>query len=73
MSRDLRHLAWWKSSASTSGNCVEVAADGALVLVRNTRDRSGGVLAFTGSEWEAFVGGVHGGEFGLEVVRARRK
>lgn len=48
--------AWRKSSYSgdNGGECVEVAAAGA-VLVRDTTDRSGTVLAFTGDVWQAFT------------------
>jgi hypothetical protein len=46
---------WRKSSYSGSnGSCVEVApADG--VVVRDTTDRDGGTLTFTGEAWQAFV------------------
>jgi hypothetical protein len=58
---------WIKSSKSFSnGNCVEVAnlPDGE-VGVRDSKDRDGGVLRFTPSEWTAFLGGVRNGEFAL--------
>jgi hypothetical protein len=47
---------WRKSSYSGSngGECVEVASAGA-VLVRDTTDRSGPVLAFTADVWRAFT------------------
>jgi uncharacterized protein DUF397 len=35
------------------------------VAVRDAKDRTGPVLQFTAAEWEAFVGGVRGGEFDL--------
>ena len=52
----LERARWRKSSRSGSdgGNCVEVAA-GDLVLVRDTRDRQGPVLAFGRQAWEAFA------------------
>jgi hypothetical protein len=47
---------WRKSSHSgdNGGECVEVAATGA-VLVRDTTDRNGTVLTFTGEAWRAFT------------------
>jgi hypothetical protein len=51
-------LTWVKSSYSGSqgGNCVEVAVgnhDG--VLVRDTKNRGGAVLKFTGNRWQRFA------------------
>lgn len=57
--------AWRKSTFSEPEECVEVAFTDNAVLVRNSRDRSGPVLAFTVAEWAAFVGGVRSGEFDL--------
>ena len=50
---------WRKSSYSGSngGECVEVAATGA-VLVRDTADRSGLVLRFTAEAWRAFTAAI---------------
>jgi cobalamin biosynthesis protein CobT len=47
---------WRKSSYSGSngGECVEVAATGA-VMVRDTSDRIGPMLAFTAAAWSAFT------------------
>lgn len=56
---------WTKSSLSSyNGNCVEVAglADDAI-RVRDSKNPRGGVLNFTPAEWDAFIGGVHLGEF----------
>jgi hypothetical protein len=45
-------LNWRKSSASGGeGACVEVAHLGSLVLVRDSRDRPGSILALTGAQW----------------------
>jgi Domain of unknown function (DUF397) len=58
--------AWRKSSVSAgSGDCVEVAFAEDGVLVRHSRDQSGPVLAFTHSEWKAFLAGARNGEFDL--------
>lgn len=47
---------WRKSSRSMSnGNCLEAANGGPAVLVRDTADRSGPVLAFTADTWTRFT------------------
>jgi len=56
---------WRKSRASGSGNCVEVAALGQTVYVRDSKSPRGPTLAFTTTEWAAFVTGVRDGEFSL--------
>lgn len=61
---------WRKSTRSGNGNaCVEVADnlldEAGVVLVRDSKNPTGAVLTFTRAEWEAFVGGVHDGEFDL--------
>lgn len=53
---------WRKSSASGTGNCVEVRC-GDTVRVRDSKDPSGPVLTFTLAEWSAFLAGVRAGEF----------
>jgi hypothetical protein len=57
---------WRKSTLSSAGdNCVEVAfASDGSVGVRDTKQHGRGpVLEFTPAEWDAFLGGVLGGEF----------
>jgi hypothetical protein len=47
----------WRTSSYSGGNggqCVEVAASG-RVLVRDTKDRAGEVLAFAPDAWQAFA------------------
>jgi hypothetical protein len=61
---------WRKSTASVSGNCVEVAAHGNLVYVRDSKAPEGPALAFTTSEWTAFLRGVHDGEFSLRALES---
>ena len=53
-----RGMDWRKSSYSgaNGGDCVEVADDARVVLVRDTTDRDGGTLAFTAETWQAFLG-----------------
>ncbi len=61
--RQLTGARWHKSSRSSQngGDCVEVAENlPGVVLVRDSKDRDGGVLAFAPSAWRAFVGGIAG-------------
>jgi hypothetical protein len=47
---------WRKStySSGSSGNCVEVAAAG-VILVRDTTNWAGGTLVVSASAWSAFA------------------
>src|SRR5260370_35376723 len=68
---------WHKASYSgnNGGGCVEVSAthdtvrvqhkanEDLLYLVRDSKDPSGPRLAFTTTEWDAFIAGVKDGEF----------
>jgi hypothetical protein len=55
-----------KASDSERTGCVEVAAmPGGGVLVRDTKDREGGVQAYTDHEWRVFIAGAKRGEFDL--------
>ncbi|MDB1088756.1 DUF397 domain-containing protein [Streptomyces sp. ACA25] len=53
-------LQWLKSSYSSGegGACVEVAADGAAIRVRDSKKRGGPQLAFSSVTWAGFVAGV---------------
>ncbi|MEU1752043.1 DUF397 domain-containing protein [Micromonospora matsumotoense] len=49
----------WRTSSRSddSGNCVEVADDlPGVVLVRDSKDRSGPTLRFAPDAWSSFVG-----------------
>ncbi len=56
-------IEWRKSETSAASDCVEVAFVDQSVLVRNSRDPAGPVLAFTHSEWTAFLTGARNGTF----------
>lgn len=61
----LSQAVWRTSTLSSGGNCVEAAFLPDWVALRDSKDRHGPVLSFTHSEWAAFIGGVHLGEFEL--------
>ena len=57
MSTDTGGIRWRKSSRSDSqgGNCVEVAGDGHVWYVRDSKDPDGGMLTVSGTAWRAFL------------------
>lgn len=56
-------LIWHKSSASGGGGeCVEVAQRKSSVLVRDSGDRSGPVLAFTSAQWRGLTRRIKNGQ-----------
>lgn len=59
---DLSGAPWRKSSLSGEGaSCVEMAFVDNDVAVRDTKDRDGGTLIFSRTEWNAFIGGIKNG------------
>ncbi|MGC4806238.1 DUF397 domain-containing protein [Micromonospora sp. DT233] len=55
---DMSQAQWRKStkSGNNGGACVEVADNlPGIVLVRDTKDRDGGTLAFAPAAWAGFV------------------
>ncbi|MCA1188227.1 MULTISPECIES: DUF397 domain-containing protein [unclassified Saccharopolyspora] len=56
---------WFTSSrsAAASDNCVEVRFGSDEVGVRDTKERSGPVFAFSAGAWGAFVAGAKAGRF----------
>jgi hypothetical protein len=61
---DLSIARWRKSSRSTDkANCVEVAATGSAVAVRDSKHPTGGTLILTPPAWTAFTTALRNGEF----------
>lgn len=60
---DLSGAAWRKASYSNSsgGSCVEVAALGSVVGLRDSKDVTGPALQFTATDFHAFVTAVKSG------------
>jgi predicted secreted Zn-dependent protease len=48
-------LVWHRSSQCQSGACVEAAADGTLVEVRNSTEASGASVTFSHDAWRSFI------------------
>lgn len=50
-------VSWRKSTYSdgNGGSCVEVGGAARLVLVRDTKNRAAGTLAFSAQAWRAFA------------------
>ncbi|MDQ0370157.1 DUF397 domain-containing protein [Catenuloplanes indicus] len=46
---------WRKSTRSAQGNCVECAANGTRILVRDSTNPGGPVLSFGRACWRAFL------------------
>ncbi|MQA83157.1 MAG: DUF397 domain-containing protein [Streptosporangiales bacterium] len=53
------------SHSTGNGECVEVAALDRTIAVRDSKDRTGPVLAFTERDWASFIDGIKAGRFDL--------
>jgi hypothetical protein len=67
---DASRLAWRKSSHCSHDTCVEVARLGTQILLRDSKEQDGPMLAFRQAEWADFVEGVRRGEFDLPIEQA---
>ncbi len=53
---------WFKSSYSNgNGDCIEVAAVDGAVVMRDSKQADGPIVASTSDEWQTFVRGVVNG------------
>ena len=60
-----RHLAQEQPQQPRRRECLrEVAALPGRVAMRDSKDPTGPVLAFTRAEWRAFLGSIHTGDLG---------
>lgn len=63
---DLRPLNWRKARRSQgNGDCVEVAAAGGRVLVRDSKNPDGIVLGYPAGSWLSFVASAKRGAYDL--------
>jgi hypothetical protein len=57
-------LQWRKARrSSNNGACVEVAPVSGHILIRDSKDRNGPVLRYSGRSWHVFVTGAKDGLF----------
>jgi hypothetical protein len=54
---------WRRASYCASNECLEVARQDDLILLRDSKEASGSVLRYAPEEWLAFVRGIKAGEF----------
>jgi hypothetical protein len=66
MTEHLSSPDWRKSSySSSSANCVEIAAVGASIAVRDSKDPDGPTLRYSRPGMAAFLAGIKAGKFDL--------
>jgi len=56
-------LVWRKSTFCANGACVEVAFDGDLVALRDSKNPNLGAIQVTRGQWTDFVRGIQAQEF----------
>jgi len=62
---ELDKIKWRTSTASNSNGCVEVGFTDQTVFVRDSTNRSGGVLAVSWSTWRALIDAAKSGQHDL--------
>jgi hypothetical protein len=48
-------IQWRTSSKSNGGNCVEVAFQNGMVLIRDSKNRDAGIISVPTPEWRKFL------------------
>jgi hypothetical protein len=56
-------LSWRRAQRCNAANCVEVAASGDAIVVRDSKSPQGPVLAYGRNQWATFVEGMKRGAF----------
>lgn len=56
-------LPWRRAQRCNGGNCVEVAASGDAIIVRDSKSPHGPILTYGRSQWETFVEVIKQGAF----------
>jgi hypothetical protein len=57
---DEQALDWRKSRRSDSGGCLEIALDGGMVLLRDSKRPAGPILSISPRAWAALLAQVRG-------------
>ena len=66
-SPEIDDLQWRKARRSANnGACVEVTATNGYVIIRDTMDRSGPSMEYSGVVWRMFVTNARVGQFDLD-------
>jgi Domain of unknown function (DUF397) len=58
----------WRTARRSAGNgaCVEVAPAAGAILVRDSQDRPGPVVQYSGKSWHLFLQAAKKGQYNLE-------
>jgi hypothetical protein len=59
----LGELSWRVARLCNGGACVRVAPSGDMVVIGDSKNPDGPVLAYSRSEWSTFVEGIRDGDF----------
>jgi hypothetical protein len=66
---EINDLHWRKARRSVNnGACVEVAPASGQVLIRDSTDRNGPVMQYSGRSWRAFIVDTKTGRFDLDQL-----
>lgn len=70
LSAELADLQWRKTRRSANnGACVEAAAASGYVIVRDTMDRDGPSVKYSGGAWRTFVANARVGSFDMDRLK----
>ncbi len=56
-------LSWRVARQCDGGTCVQIAQQGEVVLIGDSKDPRGPVLAYSRAEWRTFAEGIKQGDF----------
>jgi hypothetical protein len=56
-------LSWRVASRCDAGTCVRIAQNGDVVLIGDSKNPDGPVLAYSRAEWRTFAEGIKQGDF----------